>query len=105
MVYGKGDARYWKQPGKLLADKRSRFLSCKIQHAGRRESFPLKTANKSTAAAKAAKIFSDVVSQGWEEALIKTQEPSTASGGDRWELNRGERTPVWCQASDIGHVC
>jgi integrase len=68
---GKADARYWQQPGKLLTDTRSRFLFCKIQVHGRRESFPLRTANKSTAATKAAKIYGDVVALGWEAAIAK----------------------------------
>ena len=70
-VIGKADSRYWQQPGKLLLDKRSRFYACKIQVAGRRESFPLRTANKSAAASKAALIFSEVVALGWEAAMAK----------------------------------
>lgn len=70
-VIGKADARYWTQPGKLLADPRSRFFSCKIQVAGRRESFPLRTANKAAASAKAAQIFGDVVALGWDVAIAK----------------------------------
>lgn len=70
-VIGKADARYWLQSGKLVADSRSRFLSCKIQVAGRRESFPLRTSNKTAAAAKAAQIFGDVVAHGWDAAIAK----------------------------------
>ena len=43
--------------------------SCKIQFAGRRESFPLRTANKEEAAQKARDIYLDVVRKGWDEAL------------------------------------
>jgi integrase len=69
---GKGDSRYWLQDGKLYADGRWRgALSCKIQVNGRRESFPLRTTNKNTAAAKAAKIYGDVAALGWEAALAK----------------------------------
>jgi integrase len=68
---GKADSRYWQQAGKLLTDPRSRFLFCKIQVHGRRESFPLRTANKSAAAAKAAKIYGDVVALGWDAAIAK----------------------------------
>lgn len=75
-VIGKADSRYWQQHGKLLLDQRSRFYACKIQVAGRRESFPLRTANKSAAANKAAMIFSDVVAFGWEAALAK-HKPNT----------------------------
>jgi len=69
---GKADARYWQQAGKLLSDPRwSGAYSCKIQVSGRRESFPLRTANKAAAASKAAEIYRDVVSLKWEAALIK----------------------------------
>lgn len=68
---GKADSRYWLQAGKLLTDSRSRFLFCKIQVHGRRESFPLRTANKSVAATKAARIYGDVVALGWEAAIAK----------------------------------
>ena len=69
---GKGDTRYWLQKGKLYADERCRgALSCKIQVNNRRESFPLRTANKEAAAAKAAKIYGDVSALGWEAALAK----------------------------------
>lgn len=54
-----------------MKDARSRFLCCKIQVAGRRESFPLRTSNKNAAAAKAAQIFGDVVALGWDAALKK----------------------------------
>jgi len=43
--------------------------SCKIQFAGRRESFPLRTANKDQAAQNAREIYLDVVRKGWDEAL------------------------------------
>ena len=68
---GKADSRYWQQAGKLLTDSRSRFLFCKIQVNGRRDSFPLRTANKSAAATKAARIYGDVVALGWDAALAK----------------------------------
>jgi len=82
VAIGKADARYWMQPGKLLTDPRSRFLRCKIQVAGRRESFPLRTSNKATAAAKAAQIFGDVVALGWDAALAKYN-PQTAAKPER----------------------
>lgn len=69
---GKGDARYWLQPGKLYADPRCRgSLSCKIQVNGRRESFPLRSSNKFAAASKAAKIYGDVSALGWDAAMAK----------------------------------
>jgi integrase len=69
---GKADSRYWQQPGKLFIDARfGGSLSCKIQVNGRRVSFPLRTTNKTAAAAKAAKIYGDVASFGWDAALAK----------------------------------
>ncbi len=78
---GKADSRYWQQPGKLLTDPRSRFMSVKIQVHGRRESFPLRTANKSAAAAKAARIYGDIVVLGWDEALKKHKPDESRSKG------------------------
>lgn len=43
--------------------------SCKIQFAGRRESFPLHTPNQDKAAQKARDIYLDVVRKGWDEGL------------------------------------
>jgi len=69
---GKADARYWLQSGKLISDPRwSGAYFCKVQVNGRRESFPLRTANKNAAASKAAKIYGDVSALGWDAALIK----------------------------------
>jgi integrase len=77
-VIGKGDSRYWLQAGKLYADKRWRgAFSCKIQVNGRRESFPLRTTNKSAAASKAARIYGDIASLGWEAALEKHKPDET----------------------------
>jgi len=59
------------QPGKLDTTPKSRFYSCRIQTQGRREPFPLRTANKSVAATRAAQIFGDVIALGWEAALAK----------------------------------
>ena len=71
-IIGKADARYWQQPGKLHVDLRGNgTLSCRIQVAGRREPFPLRTANRAAAATKAARIYGDVVSLGWDAALAK----------------------------------
>lgn len=78
---GKGDSRYWTQSGKLLTDPRSRFLCCKIQVGGRRESFPLRTSNKSKAAVKAAQIYGDVVALGWDAALAKHKPDNTKPKG------------------------
>lgn len=69
---GKGDSRYWLQSGKLVSDTRwAGAFACRIQSQGRREFFPLRTANKATAASKAAKIYNDVVAMGWDAAIAK----------------------------------
>jgi integrase len=79
-VFGKGDARYWQQEGKLFRDKRwGRFLCCKIQVLSHRDSFPLRTANKAEAAARAARIYLDVVALGWPAALAKHKPKSLKS--------------------------
>ena len=78
---GKADARYWQQKGKLVTDPRSRFLCCKIQVNGRRESFPLRSSNKANAAAKAAQIFGDVVALGWTDALLKHKPDESKPSG------------------------
>lgn len=70
-AFPKTDARYWEAPGKLVLDPRSKFYVLKLQVSGRRESFPLRSPLKETAAAKAAGIFRDVVSMGWDDALQK----------------------------------
>ena len=43
--------------------------SVRIQHQGRRESFPLGTPNKAAAAAKARDIFFGLSGGGWQETL------------------------------------
>lgn len=58
----------YKRKGKL---HKTANYSCKIQFAGRRESFPLHTANCSEAAQKARDIYLVVVRWGWDEALKK----------------------------------
>jgi integrase len=69
---GKGDSRYWLQAGKLVSDARwGGAFACRIQSQGRREFFPLRTSNKAIAAAKASKIYNDVVALGWDAAIAK----------------------------------
>jgi len=75
-LYPKTDKRYWIKDKKLLSDPRSPTLFCKIQFGGRRESFPLKIANREAAAKKAALIYRDIVAGGWENALA-THKPET----------------------------
>ena len=107
---GKADARYWLQAGKLFADSRyGGSLSCKIQVHGRRESFPLRTANKNAAASKASRIYGDVIALGWDAALVK-HKPETAKAAKigtvgaliecatRLSSARRESMTTYCQA-------
>ena len=73
--YAKSDLRYWE--AKLFHDAYTRDghrvegtdWSVRIQHAGRRESFSLRTPNKAAASAKAKEIFLCLTGAGWEEAM------------------------------------
>src|SRR5690349_13752040 len=73
--YGKTDLRYWQaavfQPRYTRNGVVHRLSewTVKIQHLGRRETFPLGTANRIEAAAKAKKIYLRLKSSGWETAL------------------------------------
>jgi hypothetical protein len=84
--YGKTDLRYWQtavfQP-RYTRNGVARRLSewaIKIQHLGRRETFPLGTANRTAAAAKAKRIYLTLKASGWETALTefkpKSRKPS-----------------------------
>lgn len=46
-------------------------FACKMQYAGRRESFPLHTSNRCEAAQRAREIYLDVVRFGWDQTLAK----------------------------------
>lgn len=85
-VIGKGDSRYWMQRGKMILDSRSRAFTCKIQIKGRRESFPLRSSNKTKAAQTAAAIYSDIVVLGWDEALLKHKPKAETKGTTVGEL-------------------
>jgi integrase len=69
--FGKTDVRYWAE--RVFRRARSGtddpHWTAQIQHLGRREQFPLGTANKATAAAKARDIYVRLCGQGWEETL------------------------------------
>jgi len=75
--YGKTDIRYWHeavfQPEytrKGVARRVSEWAA-KIQHVGRRATFPLGTPNRAAAAARAREIFLSLRSIGWEGTLTK----------------------------------
>jgi len=75
MRLAKTDVRYWE--AKLFHDGYTRdgervqqaFWSVRIQHAGRRETFSLGSANKTVAGGKARDIFLSLKAGGWEAAL------------------------------------
>lgn len=79
----KTDVRYWE--AKLFHDAYTRagervrqaFWSVRLQHAGRRETLPLGTVNKTAARAKARDIFLCLKGGGWEAAL-KVYKPEAA---------------------------
>jgi hypothetical protein len=75
--FGKTDARYWQDAiFKRKYMRKDRLIEAneywvKIQHLGRRETFPLHTANKAAAASKAKEIYSMLVGAGWDATLEK----------------------------------
>ena len=80
--YGKTDLRYWHRavfhPTYTLdgVAHQSSEWAVKIQHLRRRETFPLGTANRAAAAAKAKKIYLTPASNGWDTALTKFKQKS-----------------------------
>jgi integrase len=82
--HGKTDIRHW-----LGAVFRQRYTrngvahhvsewAIKIQHMGHRETFPLGTANKTAAAAKAKDIYLSLQTGGWEATLAKFKPKANA---------------------------
>ena len=68
-------------PGEKVKSKRgvaSPDYSVRIVHQTKRVRFPLQTSNKEAAASKAAKIFTFLVENGWEETLAQFK-PGAAS--------------------------
>lgn len=58
---------YWAQKVRIPAGRA--HYGFQLAHQGRRQYFNLETAEKSAAAAKARRIFLDVIGKGWEGAL------------------------------------
>ena len=86
-AYPKSDQRYWHQEKKLHRDPRSSpNLFCRIQYRGRREFFQLDSPNVKIAAPKAAAIYRDIVSAGWEKALATHKESFKAKGSTVGDL-------------------
>ncbi len=73
--YSKSDARYWKS--RLYRNtytenglkRKVEEYSIKMQWRGKRVNFPLGSKNKEVASRKAAEIYNNVRSTGWDEAL------------------------------------
>jgi hypothetical protein len=70
-VLSKGDARYWLEGGRLFKNHDAAEYACRFTALGRRGHFKLGTANKKTAAAKAAAVYCTIQSKGWEVALAQ----------------------------------
>jgi len=83
----KSDARYWQGPGKLVFHDSADY-SARMQQAGRRHWFPLGTANKKNAAAKAAEIYSFIRTEGLD-AAVKRYKPK-AEDAPRGAVTVGE---------------
>ena len=84
LKFSKTDGRYWAQRvfKNTYFEKGTRHeasdYSIKIQHKGRRETFPLHTANKSRAGEKARDIYISLLANGWEASLDQFK-PSSRS--------------------------
>ena len=101
--HGKSDVRYWReaifQASYTRGGARHKVdhYAVKLQYAGRREVFPLGTANRESAAQKAREIYVHLRSHGWDEALLKFKPKSRWSSsavttlGEFFERVRG----VW----------
>lgn len=87
---GKNDSRYWRtrifKPE--VRGRESPHYAMQAQVSGRRVTLTLNTANKDAAAAKAARVYSDLVTLGVESALavhrpdsVKQTEPEPQKGG------------------------
>src|SRR5437868_15206179 len=75
--FGKTDMRYWQgvifkptytKDGKTLHVE---DWAARIQWRGRRETFNLKTSNKTAAAAKAKQIYTTLIGTGWDATVAK----------------------------------
>ncbi|MEO7168577.1 MAG: hypothetical protein ABI016_16290, partial [Chthoniobacterales bacterium] len=85
--FAKTDVRHWQkvifQPVYTRNGVRHMVphWSAKIQHAGRRETFPLGTPNKAAAAAEARDIFLALKSEGWDAVIARFKPGTRASDG------------------------
>lgn len=69
--FGKADARFWLQNGKLVRKNGSPNYSFQVQFKGRRLTFTSRTANKEAAAKYAAAVYLDLLGIGLEATLLK----------------------------------
>jgi len=76
-AYGRTDIRYWNNAifNQTYTRNGVRFtvdeFAAKIQHGGRRETFPLGSPNRASAAARAKDIYFSLKSNGWDVTLAK----------------------------------
>ena len=86
MNQSKTDLKYWQgvifQPTYVDDGKKRQVKdwSVKIQHAGRRETFPLGTPNKAAAAAKAKAIYLCLVGKGWDATRAQFKKKGSTGG-------------------------
>ncbi len=89
-AFGKTDVRYWGERifRRARDGNEDTHWTAQIQFVGRREQFPLGTANKAVAAAKARDIYVTLHGRGWDEtlALFKPkpvlEKPANSTVGD-----------------------
>jgi integrase len=91
---------YWMEKVKKPASSTggdSPHYGVQIKHNDRRMRFPLNTANKEAAAVLAAKIWTQIVSEGWD-AAIQTYKPQSAPKAPK-SATVGELIEAACAAS------
>ena len=80
--HSKTDARYWQRAVFLPTYSRNGQIrqtgeyAAKIQHAGRRETFPLGSSNRTAAAARAKEIYLSIEAVGWDATVAKFKKAS-----------------------------
>ena len=80
-TYSKTDARYWLVPGRLKMYEGSTNFSAYIQYRSKRHSFSLDSANKATAAKKAADLFKEIAAKGLDAAVASRRPQQTKNQG------------------------
>ena len=82
----KTDARYWQRAVFLPTYSRNGQIrqtgeyAAKIQHAGRRETFPLGSSNRTAAAARAKEIYLSIEAAGWDATVAKFKSKARIEG-------------------------